>query len=194
MNPKNNYLALIVLVLMVSCEKELPIYDERDGYIKGIINEENISIINNKDDTSMSANYSNDFVCDKVIYLGFIFRTKTDYGSLQIFIGFKDINKISRKCFDKFEIYNKQGQFIQNCDFKPVLAGCYDNDGQCDMPYLPDSTKKSTIHIDKVTDKYITGRMDVYVISKDLPDNFPWTKIQPKTIHLKVDKFVAVKR
>jgi hypothetical protein len=52
----------------------------------------------------------------------------------------------------------------------------------------------SSVHIDKVTDEYIIGRMDVYVISKDLPDNFPWTKIQPKTIHLKVDKFVAVKR
>lgn len=193
MNPKNNFLALIILVLMVSCDKELPPFDERQGYIDGMINEDIVASINNKEDNFISVFYANNFVCEKVVYLDFTYKLNTDYGSLVIFFAFMDINKISGKCFDKFKVYTKQGQFIQNCDFKPVLAACYVNDGQCDLPYLPDSTQGSTIHIDKVTDKYITGKLDVNLLPQYDPPSYPWIKIRPRKIHLKTDLFVAVK-
>jgi hypothetical protein len=194
MNPKNNLLALFVLVLMVSCEKELPEYDEFHGYVIGNLNENIINSNTNSDSNYVHFEYNLQPFCNKALYINFIYRQDIDIGILNIFCAFKDINKISGKCFDNFEGYMQQGNSLENCDFKPLLAACYLNGGQCDMPYLPDSTKKSTIHIDKVTDKYITGKLDVYLLPKYDPPSYPWIKIRPRKIHLKTDLFIAVKK
>ncbi len=184
----------MVVFIGFSCEKELPIYDERDGYVEGSFNGEEILSSNNTEEYYIRGNYTLYMFCEPTGAVGFSYKMKETNTRIFVDFYFEDINKISGKCFDIFDEYDRINGVLGVCITKPTLHGCYFDFDNCDVDYMPDPIKVSTIHIDKVTEKYITGKMDVNLISKFLPDNFPWTRFQPKTIHLKVDQFVAVKR
>lgn len=186
-------LSFIIICSFMSCEK-LPPYDKRQGYVDGAFNGEKIISTYNTDESYVTAIYDNLFGCENAGFINISYRMAGTISRNSVSIGIANIKKSGGKCFDDFSFYNYR-EFPPNfCKILPTLIGCHFNFDNCDGEYKQDMGYNSSVHIDKVTDEYITGRMDVYVISKDLPDNFPWTKIQPKTIHLKVDKFVAVKR
>ena len=194
MNPKNNLLALIVLVLMVSCEKELPPYDERFGYVDGIFNDDVLKSENITDQYILESKYDSSPRCKNSGYVSFSYKMAEVKSLFFVSVGIANSKKAGGKCFDSFNFYNYRQTPPNFCELLPTLTGCYWNFDNCDSEYKPDPSHKSSIHIDKVTDKYITGKMDVHLISKNLPDNFPWTRFQPKTIHLKIDQFIAVKQ
>lgn len=191
MNPKNNLLALFVLVLMVSCEKELPPYDERFGYVDGIFNDDAIKSENNTNDNFSTARVFYSPFCNGSGHISFAYKMEGVISFISVAFIFENLSKVSGKCYDKFEILDSQSYSTKECDFNPVLTGCYENSGQCDVSYLPDPTKKSYIQIYKVKEKYITGELDVYLLPKYVKPNFPWSKSLPRNIHFKVNLFIA---
>ena len=184
-------ISLLMICFLLACEKELPVYDDQKGYIDGILNDAVIKSENNTNDNFSTGRVFYSPFCNGSGHISFAYKMEGVISFISVAFIFENISKVSGKCYDKFEILDSQSYTSEACDFNTVLTGCYENSGQCDMPYLPDPTKKSYIQIYKVKERYITGELEVYLLPKYVRPNYPWSKSLPRNIHFKVNLFIA---